>query len=71
MNGGSRNMDVKNDVKVNVVVSDPRGKGAAKPPPYGGPPKLSEFPGDLQRRKRDSEKISRNENKKKDYYMMT
>jgi len=35
---------------------------------FGGPRKISKFPGDLQRRKRDSEKISRNENKKRLLY---
>ena len=55
---------VKNGVTEYVDVSEPQVQGAASPPPVGGPRQKSKFPGYLQRRKRDSEKISRNENKK-------
>jgi len=48
---------VKNDVRVNVDVSELQVQEAASPPPVGGPRQKSKFPGDLQRRKRDSEKF--------------
>jgi len=62
INRGSRKMDGENDVRVNVE-TEFRYQGAASPPPCGGL-RISTIPGDLQRRKRDSEKISRDENKK-------
>jgi len=59
---------VENDVRDHVAVYEPQIQGAASPPPPGRPHQKGEFPGDLQRLKRDSEKISRNENKKKLLY---
>ena len=63
INRGSRKMDGENDVRVNVE-TDIRYRGAASPPPCGGLRQISTIPVDFQRRKRDSEKISRDENKK-------
>jgi len=63
INGSSRKMDGDNDVRVNVK-NEVRYQGAASPPPDGGLRQIGTIPGDFQRRKRDSEKISRNENEK-------
>ena len=61
--GGSRKMNGDHDVRVNIknVV---RYRGAASPPPCGRLQQMGTFPGDFHRRKRDSEKISRDENEK-------
>ena len=63
INGSGRKMDGDNDVRVNVK-NDVRYRGAASPPPSQGIRQIGTTPGDFQRRKRDSEKISRDENEK-------
>ena len=54
---------IRSDVRVRNEAPDSTAKGAASPPPVGERMKYGS-PGYLQRRKRDSEKISRDENRK-------
>jgi len=69
MSERKKNMNsIMSDVRVSNKASDSTAKGAAPPPPVGERRKYG-LPGYLQRRKRDSEKISRDENRKY-YYMM-